>query len=226
MTNMNHEQTILIEIAKNILEQKALELDNAITKGVNWEEILRISLRHKVFPIVYKAINKYIPIKYQAIYDQKYYDILKKVNIRMHELDRILKLAEQNNIEVILLKGPALAEIVYNDIFARQFGDIDLLVKEADMEKMYYLLNDIGFVQETGFDKVTNRFNTVDKPIFKYGPNFHEFQCVKDIGDNIYIFVEIKRASSAIPLKHIDDFLENVQNISINRIEVKTSNLT
>ncbi|AEE97658.1 nucleotidyltransferase domain-containing protein [Mahella australiensis] len=226
MIDMKREQEILIKITKSILEQKDLELDNTIIKALDWEYLLQISLRHKVFPIVYKAISKYIPIKYQAFYDQKYYDIVKKINIRMLELDRILKLAEQNNIEVILLKGPALAEIIYNDIYIRQFVDIDLLVKEADMEKMYYLLNSIGYLQKISFDKNTNRYNTVDKPIFKYGSDFHEFQCIKDIGDNIYIFVEIKRASSAIPLKHIGDFLENVQSISINGIDIKTLNLT
>jgi len=224
MRNMKREQEILIKIAKSISKQKELELDSIVIKELDWEELLQISLRHRVFPIVYKKIFNYVPIKYQALYDQKYYDIQKKINIGMLELNRILKLTQQNNIDAILLKGLALAEIIYKDIYARQFGDIDLLVKEDDMEKMYYLLNDIGYVQETGFDKNTNRYNTVDKPILKYEPHFHEFQCVKDIGDNIYIFVEIKRASSAIPLKYIGDFLKNVQDISINGIKIKTSN--
>lgn len=226
MRNMKYEQEILFKIVKSISKQKDLELDSTKIKELDWEELLQISLRHKVFPIVYKAIFNNVPVKYQALYDQKYYDILKKINIRMLELNRILKLTQQNNIDTILLKGLALSEIIYNDIYARQFGDIDLLVKEDDIEKMYYLLNDIGYVQETGFDKNTNRYNTVDKPIFKYGSQFHELQCVKDIGDNTYIFVEIKRASSAIPLKYIGDFLEKVQNISINGIDIKTSNLT
>lgn len=222
---MNHEQKLLITIAKNILCKDNLILNNEMIKDLDWEKILQISVRHKVLPIVYKAIYNYIPIKYQASYDQKYYDIIKKVNIRMHELDRILQITKQNSIDVILLKGPVLSDIIYNDLYARQFADLDLLVKKNDMEKMFYLLNDIGFMQETGFDENTKRFHTIDKPIFKYGDTFHEFQCVKDIGDNIYIYVEIKRASSAIPLKHIDDFHKNVQNININGIDVKTSNL-
>jgi hypothetical protein len=223
---MNNEQTILIEIIRNMIKQKALEMDYAMIEKLDWEEMLQISFRHKVFPLVYKAVNKFIPVKYQALYDQKYFDILKNKKIWMLELDRILKLAEQNNIDVVLLKGPALAKIIYDNIYDRQFGDIDLLVKETDMIKMYYLLHDIGYVQETGFDNNTKRYNTVDKPIVKGNSDFHELQCIKDIGDNNYVFVEIKRASSAVLIKHIEGFHENVQNICIDGINIKTSNFT
>jgi|GEM_PF-3989349 len=75
MRNMKREQEILIKIAKSISKQKELELDSIVIKELDWEELLQISLRHRVFPIVYKKIFNYVPIKYQALYDQKYYDI-------------------------------------------------------------------------------------------------------------------------------------------------------
>jgi hypothetical protein len=226
MKFISDEQKALLTVAKRVLFKEDCILSSEWIKDLNWEEILQISLRHKVLPIIYKALYNHIPAKYQAAFEQKYFDIIKKVDIRLRELGRILQLAQQKNIDIILLKGPALAEIIYGDIYTRQFGDLDLLVTEDNMEKMFYLLSDIGFAQETGFDKNTNRYNIIDKPVFKYGSGFHEFQCIKDVGDNVYIFVEVKRASSAIPLKHISDFFENVRNININGIDVRTSNLT
>jgi hypothetical protein len=52
------------------------------------------------------------------------------------------------------LKGLALSKIIYDDFYLRSFSDIDLLLEEKDIEKMYYLLHDIGYEQYAGYDKI------------------------------------------------------------------------
>ena len=65
---------------------------------------------------------------------------LAKNTYRGIELNRILKAFSDAGIAVILLKGAALAEGVYNDPGARVYGDLDILVKKADLERGRELL--------------------------------------------------------------------------------------
>jgi len=226
MEILTAEQSLLLDIIKNI----AFPDDNKILSPyiplVDWEVFLQLSVRHMMLPSIYHTIYEYIPIKFQAAYDNRYFELIKKIRIYLLELARIKNIAEQNGILIVLLKGFALGKIIYDDVYNRQFKDIDLLVEESNVEKMYYSLNNIGYIQETGYNKETNRYNTLDKPIYKHHLNFHELQCVKEIGKSTYIHVEIKRASTAIPLKYIKDFLKNTTIINVDGVDLLTSNLT
>jgi hypothetical protein len=225
MKTLEIEQEMVINIVKNLWQEKSPAIDPEILNKLDWEQLLKTSIKHKILPQVYTSIHTLIPLKHQASYEQEYFKIIYNNRLMMSELSRILYLAKQNNIEVILLKGLTLSKFIYNDLNARQFNDIDLLVNEFDMEKMYYMLSDIGYLLEAGFDKNTNRPYTLNKPILMYGKDFHEFKCIKDVGNGSYIIVEIKRASSAISLRFISDFLLNVKNIEINGVNVRSLNL-
>jgi len=65
------------------------------------------------------------------------------------ELVRINRLLEDNGIEVLNWKGPALAIQAYGDLSLRQFKDLDTLVKHEDLERAKAIL------LENGFDDIT-----------------------------------------------------------------------
>jgi hypothetical protein len=60
------------------------------------------------------------------------------------ELGRVLRRCRAERLEVIVLKGPALAETVYPDPGLRPFSDLDLLVRPADRLRMDAVLRDLG----------------------------------------------------------------------------------
>jgi putative nucleotidyltransferase-like protein len=48
-------------------------------------------------------------------------------------------------VRAILLKGPALAKILYDDEESRPYGDVDLLISPADLSRAEGVLGELGF---------------------------------------------------------------------------------
>ena len=61
------------------------------------------------------------------------------------ELTRISALLENNGVCVIPWKGPILAAAAYGDVALRQFGDLDILVREQDAMRAKDLLLASGY---------------------------------------------------------------------------------
>ncbi|MDE2484704.1 MAG: nucleotidyltransferase family protein, partial [candidate division NC10 bacterium] len=62
-----------------------------------------------------------------------------------HELASILRACEARGMAHAPLRGLALAERLYGDITARPMGDIDLLVRKADLPEVAEALKGLGF---------------------------------------------------------------------------------
>jgi len=69
------------------------------------------------------------------------------------ELVRLSKLFEENQIPWLSIKGPALSMQLYGDVAARQSGDLDILVNEADLEKAMKILTEAGYESLIDFTK-------------------------------------------------------------------------
>lgn len=63
----------------------------------------------------------------------------------MHQLSTFLACVNKANIPVIALKGCHLANFVYPSLASRTMGDIDLLVKPADVPQVAELLQELGY---------------------------------------------------------------------------------
>ena len=61
------------------------------------------------------------------------------------ELESLLKVFQEHGIEVLPLKGPALAMALYGDAAMRQANDLDLLVRRGDFPGAESLLLGLGF---------------------------------------------------------------------------------
>jgi hypothetical protein len=61
------------------------------------------------------------------------------------ELIRILQQFEEHKIEALAHKGPVMAQRVYGDPAMREFSDLDLLVRPADVPQASAVLRDLGF---------------------------------------------------------------------------------
>jgi hypothetical protein len=64
----------------------------------------------------------------------------------LRELAIVLNACQRHSIQVLVLKGAALAETVYKDIALRPMSDVDLLVKPAQLAQTRHLLATLGFV--------------------------------------------------------------------------------
>lgn len=115
-----------------------------------WEEIAQLSACYMIAPLLYKrlqllSINSMVP----ASVIQKLkglYLVNRANNVRLyHDFAQILKILQNQDITIILLKGAHLAEIVYGNIALRTMGDLDLLIRKADLPKAAEKLLQMGY---------------------------------------------------------------------------------
>lgn len=57
------------------------------------------------------------------------------------ELIKVMKLLEENHINAIAFKGPVLSQMAYGDISLRQYVDLDILIDEKDLGRIFSILN-------------------------------------------------------------------------------------
>ncbi len=97
-----------------------------------------------------------IPKETAAALMGQYYATLGRNTQLFAALDEVLAAFEREEIPVILLKGAAFlykhqesAQTVYPNIGLRPMGDLDLLVKKADIPTAVCLLNALGYWKDT-----------------------------------------------------------------------------
>ena len=74
-----------------------------------------------------------------------YSQIARRNMLMSAELIRIMKLLEENDIDALAFKGPALAQMAYGDITLRQYSDLDVLTKKEDIYQIDALLKAQGY---------------------------------------------------------------------------------
>jgi hypothetical protein len=74
------------------------------------------------------------------------------------ELETLLNHFDKRKIEVLPLKGPALAQTLYGDTSMRTSDDLDILVKRKDFGRATTMLSELGFVARSAADDYHRKF--------------------------------------------------------------------
>ena len=77
------------------------------------------------------------------------------------QLSGMLDVFQHAGIDILILKGPALARSVYPDPATRPSSDLDILIKPSQVERAVVLLQDMGYRRKT------KRFRSFLKDIYK-----------------------------------------------------------
>jgi hypothetical protein len=120
------------------------------TISFDWDSILQSGTRHGIAPLLYRTLSRIdddsaVPPEVRATLRTAYYNNIARNMLLYQELRTVLKAFNVANIDVIVLKGAFLAELVYENIGLRAIGDIDLLVKREDLEKVKQELIQLGY---------------------------------------------------------------------------------
>lgn len=83
-------------------------------------------------------------------------------NLPMYlELRRIVSAFKSNSIDLIILKGMVLSKLIYNNALLRKSSDIDLLVREKDLELTVELLTALGYESDCILKFFNDRYRKV-----------------------------------------------------------------
>lgn len=139
--NLSSEDKLLLYCSRlNISEDTKLKVNEILSEDLDWSYVLEFSARQGISPLLYwnlRKISNDKNIPSEAIKDlqKMYYSNLARNILLFNELSKILTAFKKTGIDVIVLKGASLAEEIYKNIGLRPMGDIDLLIKEEDLQK-------------------------------------------------------------------------------------------
>lgn len=109
------------------------EIHRLSQSGVDWEMVLHLARLYDVISLLYynfkdTAWRGIIPAAVLAKLKDEYAAVCGLNLAYYQELKRLLKIFAERKIKILLLKGAALAQLLYPDMGLRAFGDIDLLI--------------------------------------------------------------------------------------------------
>ncbi|MFH1783020.1 MAG: nucleotidyltransferase family protein [Candidatus Omnitrophota bacterium] len=117
------------------------EIKEVLAHNLSWEHVIAVSSKHGVSPFLYynlkktdlsNLISKDIFGRLKNIY---YLNLARNLKL-LNEVYILIYSLRKNGIDVIPLKGACLLETVYKDPGLRRIADIDILVKEKDLDKL------------------------------------------------------------------------------------------
>ncbi len=144
------EVELLLHCARANVEAARAELVRDLTGGdLNWDRVLKLALRNGLSPLLCFHLNQIGSTSVPAATMNFLRDHWQKNSafsvVLTGELTSLLRTFKENGISAVPYKGPAIAARLYGNLTLRQCGDLDILVREADVWKASELIIAHGF---------------------------------------------------------------------------------
>lgn len=111
----------------------------------DWNALAASAVSHKVLPLVYRGLSTGLIDAPPAILDelrQRAHPLARASLRQAAELVRVTLALRDKGIAALPVKGPILSQRLYGDLGARQFHDLDLLVRPGEFPVALALLED------------------------------------------------------------------------------------
>lgn len=133
---------LLVSCCRPPCEQQEIE---PLLQSVQWSAIAALAEKHGVVPNVYRALSAYsahVPIWLEL--ESLFLANSRRALWLTELMNRVLDVLQSRGITALPYKGPVLAQLLYGDIAARQYADLDILIRAADFEPAKKALGDLG----------------------------------------------------------------------------------
>jgi len=138
--------------ASSLPEERRLRLQALSRKPLDWDFFLEQAVLHRVLSLVYKAFSSGavngLPHETKEKLRSLYFNNLARNMAAEKELRRILEALSESGVSAVPYKGPVLAESAYGELGLRQFNDLDVLIRESDLEAAVSVLLGLGYASE------------------------------------------------------------------------------
>ena len=132
--------------------ERAPALSGPIEGEVDWKSLLQLAEFHRVTPLLFRFLRRARPqpAPESLLMEMGAYvrSAARRSLALTGELLRLVEGLEAHGITPIPIKGPALAFFLYGDAALRQFGDLDILVRQQDLAAAKELLLSRGYQPE------------------------------------------------------------------------------
>jgi hypothetical protein len=126
-------------------------------QDVDWKLFLEFAMHHRLYPLLYGKLKKIktnlIPPYVEQILGNEYKRNTFEMLHLSGEMERVNKIFNENQIRMLVLKGPVLAKDFYGDLSLRTCGDLDILVSINELEKVDRILQKEGYLKDDFINK-------------------------------------------------------------------------
>lgn len=137
---------VLACAAASFSAQGAGRVHELLPGELNWEEVVALAERHGLLSVVYTQLAAWDGVSESAIRQLR---TLVEQNARQtlwltQLLGKILSAFCDLHIVALPYKGPVLAELLYGNVTLRQYSDLDILIRPADVARSRGVLAELG----------------------------------------------------------------------------------
>jgi Uncharacterised nucleotidyltransferase len=119
--------------------------------GLDWHKLTQLAERHAVMALFCQGVRARddIPVEILDHLQGRAFEAARFDLTLSAELARLIKLFDDQEIQTVSLKGPALRYTLYGDSALRSSSDLDLLVRPQDVLHAKQLLQGTGYLMES-----------------------------------------------------------------------------
>lgn len=149
-SKMNPESELIKAVCQRFVnEDGGNKLDNILErKSLDWSLLKTLIGYHELAPFFYLALEDYKefvpPEMFHYLSTHYYYTIADNLN-KDSEYQLLASVFKEKGIGILPIKGVALLNDIYDELFMRPMVDIDVLVKKEDMSKASAAFHDLGY---------------------------------------------------------------------------------
>ncbi len=175
--NLEKEAKLILDIVKEeIRNKKDPSLNREDFKNINWSLLKEMAIYHDLTPFAYMYLKSFsfaLPQKLMSFLKNEYYFSQLNNVLFKEEFLRLNRLFIEKDLIMVPIKGSALLEDIYKKNTARPMIDIDILVRESELEKAEALLIESGYEKFFGQGNYLYwRNKNCDIPFKKKGGNW------------------------------------------------------
>lgn len=130
--------------------------DPGSLEEIDLPRLLAVARGHGVIPLLHRYLSgplaELLPPQFRDSLRHHSYAVSRRNLELTGELIRVHRRLEREGVRALPYKGPMLALQAYGDLAARQFGDLDLLIRPEDLDRAIGALEGAGF---THYPQVT-----------------------------------------------------------------------
>lgn len=146
---IGREERLILELARSRLVPPGRGAPGTEADGVDWERLVAIARAHGVLPLVRRALSAGsvpgLASDARLVVDDAADAAARHSLLMTSTLLRLLAQLSSAGVTAVPWKGPVLAAMLWSDVAMRQYADLDLLVRRADLERARDLLLGSGF---------------------------------------------------------------------------------
>ena len=150
--NNNEKRLIVLLCRLTFSEQEKNEIKELVSGKINWMKVFEYSISNKITTLIWNNLKNLeiqynIPKYLKNILKFSEVGIQKQNDLYLQQVEEIKKEFEKYNCTCVPVKGAYFIPNMYQDYRIRYMGDLDFLIRKEDIQTVYKVMKEMGYVQ-------------------------------------------------------------------------------